>query len=74
MSTKRKLFLTNTQPAKKEREVTNLDTKKMIIKQFERGKKVNVITLDMMLSHTTVSTSLRDNERICEAMKGSAPK
>ena len=34
---------------------------------------VNVIARDMNLSHSTVSTILKDKERIREAVKGSAP-
>ena len=34
---------------------------------------INVIARDMNLSHSTVSTILKDKERICEAVKGSAP-
>ncbi|XP_064101295.1 tigger transposable element-derived protein 1-like [Macrobrachium nipponense] len=44
-----------------------------VIKQFEGGKKVNVIAHDMKLSHSTVSMILKDKERIREAVKGSAP-
>nr|XP_033813474.1 CENPB DNA-binding domain-containing protein 1-like [Geotrypetes seraphini] len=45
----------------------------MIIKQYEGGKKVNVIACDMKLSHSTVSTIIKDKNRIPEAVKGSAP-
>jgi len=47
MSTKRKLSLSTPQPAKKERKVIDLDTKMNVIKQYEGGKKVNVIARDM---------------------------
>ncbi|XP_039593984.1 CENPB DNA-binding domain-containing protein 1-like [Polypterus senegalus] len=73
MSTKRKLSLSTPQPAKKERKAIDLDTKMMIIKQYEGGKKVNAIACDMKLSHSTVSTILKDRNRIREAVKGSAP-
>ncbi|XP_051785316.1 tigger transposable element-derived protein 1-like [Erpetoichthys calabaricus] len=73
MSTKRKLSLCTPQPAKKERKAIDLDTKMMIIKQYEGGKKVNAIACDMKLSHSTVSTILKDKNRIREAVKGSAP-
>ncbi|KAI5626234.1 hypothetical protein C0J50_14224 [Silurus asotus] len=73
MSTKRKLSLSTPQPAKKERKAIDLDTKMKIIKQYEEGKKVNVIARGMKLSHSTVSTILKDKERIREAVKGSAP-
>ncbi|XP_060771024.1 tigger transposable element-derived protein 1-like isoform X4 [Neoarius graeffei] len=60
-------------PAKKARKAIDLDTKMMVIKQHEGGKKVNAIARAMKLSHSTVSTILKDKERICEAVKGSAP-
>ncbi|KAM8769930.1 putative CENPB DNA-binding domain-containing protein 1 [Rhynchonycteris naso] len=61
------------QPAKKGRKAIDLHTKMEVIKQDEGGKKVNVIARDMKLSHLTVSTILKDEERIHEAVKGSAP-
>ena len=71
MSTKRKLSSTP-QPAKKERKAIHLATKMQVIKQYEGGKKVNAIARDFKLSHSTVSTILKDKERIREAVKGSA--
>ena len=73
MSTKRKLSLSTPQPAKKKRKAIDLDTKMKVIKQYEGGKKVNAIARDTKLSHSTVSTILKDKERIREAVKGSAP-
>ena len=62
MSTKRKLPLSTPKHAKKVRKVIDLNTKMMVIRQHEGGKKVNVIACDLKLSHaTTVLT------------KGSAP-
>ena len=72
MSTKRKLSSTP-QPAKKERKAIDLATKMQVIKQYEGGKKVNAIAHNLELSHSTVSTILKDKERIREAVKGSAP-
>ena len=46
--------------------------KMTVIKQYERGKKVSVIARDLQLPHSTVSTILKDKERIHEAVKGSA--
>ncbi|XP_066203011.1 putative CENPB DNA-binding domain-containing protein 1 [Saccopteryx leptura] len=71
MSTKRKLSLSMPQPAKKERKAIHLDMKMKVIKQYKGGKKVNVIARDTKLSHSSVLTILK--ERICEAVKGSAP-
>nr|XP_033811880.1 CENPB DNA-binding domain-containing protein 1-like [Geotrypetes seraphini] len=73
MTTKRKLSLSTPQPSKKERKAIDLDTKMMIIKQYKGGKKVNAIACDIKLSHFTVSTIMKDKNRICEAVKGSAP-
>ena len=73
MSTKRKLSLSTPQPAKKERKAIDLTTKMQVIKQYEGGKKVNAITRDLKLSHSTVSSILKDKERIREAVEGSAP-
>ncbi|XP_064099524.1 tigger transposable element-derived protein 1-like [Macrobrachium nipponense] len=47
--------------------------KMKVIKQSEGGKKVSVIARDLHLPHSTVSTILKDKERIREAVKGSAP-
>ena len=44
-----------------------------VIKEYEGGKKVNSIARDNQLSHSTVSTILKDRERIKEAVKSSAP-
>ena len=46
--------------------------KMKVIKQYEGGKKVSVIARDLQLPHSTVSTILKDKERIHEAVKGSA--
>ena len=51
------------QPAKKERKAIDLATKMQVIKQYEGGKKVNAIARDLKLSHSTVSTILKDKER-----------
>ncbi|XP_066216386.1 putative CENPB DNA-binding domain-containing protein 1 [Saccopteryx leptura] len=73
MSAKRKLSLSMPQPAKKERKAIDIDRKMKVIKQYEGGKKVNVIARDTKLSHSTLSTILKDKERIREAIKGSTP-
>ncbi|XP_076054507.1 putative CENPB DNA-binding domain-containing protein 1 [Oratosquilla oratoria] len=70
MSSKRKILMSIPQPAKNERKAIDLYTKIIVIKQHERGKKVNVIARDMKLSHSTVSTILKDKEKIREAVKG----
>ncbi len=73
MSNKRKLSLATPKPAKKEQKAIDVATKMNVIKQHEGGKKVNAIAHDLKLSHSTVSTILKDKERIHEAVKGSAP-
>ncbi|XP_063875817.1 tigger transposable element-derived protein 1-like [Scylla paramamosain] len=72
MSSKRK-SCSIPKPAKKARKAIDLDMKMKVIKQFERGKRVSVIARDLQLPHSTVSTILKDKERIPEAVKGSAP-
>lgn len=57
---------------RKEREAFDINTKIKVIKQLKWGKKVNVIMSDLKLSHTTVSTILKNKEKICEAVKCSA--
>lgn len=59
--------------AKKPRKAIDLDSKMKIIQQYEGGKKVTSIAHDLKLSHSTVSTILKDKERIREAVKSSAP-
>ena len=73
MSTKKKVPTSTPRPVKKERKAIDLDTKLKVIKQHEEGKKVNMIARDFKLSHSTVSTILKDKDRICEVAKGSAP-
>ena len=73
MATKRKSDFSLSKPAKRERKAIDLDMKMKVIKLYEGGKKVNVIARELQLSHFTVSTILKDKERIREAVKGSAP-
>ena len=44
-----------------------------MVRQHNGGKKVNLNARDLKLSHSTVSTILKDKERICDAVQGSAP-
>ena len=50
--------------ATKKRKTLTLEQKLEVIKQHECGKNVNSIGRDMKLSHSTVSTILKD---ICRA-------
>lgn len=43
MSTNKKLSLCTSQPAKKQRKAVDFDTKLAVTKEYEGGKKVNVI-------------------------------
>ncbi|XP_018419693.1 PREDICTED: tigger transposable element-derived protein 1-like [Nanorana parkeri] len=42
-----------------------------IINDYEAGKKVNAIAQDLNLAHSTISTILKDKERVKEAVKTS---
>ena len=69
MSTKKKLSL-STPTCQDGKKGFDLNTKMMVI---NGGKKVNVIARDLKLSYSNVSTTLKDKERICEAVQVSAP-
>lgn len=73
MFSERKMPSSTYTPAKKSRKTIDLECKMKVIQQYEGGKKVNTIARDLKLSHSTVSTILKDKERIREAVKGSAP-
>ena len=65
----------NTSPeriGKKPRKTLDLEIKKRIITHFEEGKKVNAIAHDLQLSHSTISTVLKNKIKIMEAVKSSA--
>ena len=71
MSTKRKMSSSSPQPDKKKRKTISLHPKMLVIKQFEGGKKkLNVIARDQKLTHSTVSTILKDKERIRNDVNG----
>ncbi|KAM6452654.1 tigger transposable element-derived protein 1-like isoform 3-T3 [Liasis olivaceus] len=57
--------------SKKQRKAISLDLKMKIIKAYDSGKKVNIIAQEEGLAHSTISTILKNKERIREAMKGS---
>lgn len=71
MSGKRKSTSQAEGSSKKQRKAIDLDMKIKVIKDYDAGKKVNVIARDMGLAHSTVSTILKDQQRIREAMKSS---
>ncbi|XP_070623288.1 tigger transposable element-derived protein 1-like isoform X2 [Erythrolamprus reginae] len=57
--------------SKKHRKAISLNLKMKIIKAYDAGKKVNIIAQEEGLAHSTISTILKNKERIREAMKGS---
>ena len=73
MAAKRKPTSSDGNPAKKARKALSLETKMKVIKEYEGGKKVNSIARDNQLSHSTVSTIVKDKDRIKEAVKAAAP-
>ncbi|GAB1610688.1 tigger transposable element-derived protein 1-like, partial [Argonauta hians] len=73
MATKRTPDFSASKPAKRERKAIDLDTKMKAIKMHEGGGRVNDIARELRLTHSTISTIIKDKERILEAVKGSAP-
>ncbi|XP_075070462.1 putative CENPB DNA-binding domain-containing protein 1 [Mixophyes fleayi] len=55
----------------KKRKAIDLEMKIKIIKDYEAGKKVKVIAQDLELAHSTISTILKDKDRVKEAVKAS---
>lgn len=49
----------------------DLELKSRIVKEYESGRKVNAIARDFRLARSTVSTILKDRERIKDAMESS---
>ena len=72
MASKRKSDSDGNQ-TKKARKTLSLETKLNVIKQHEEGKKIISIARDLQLSHSTVSTILKNKDRIKEAVKAAAP-
>ncbi|XP_064085343.1 tigger transposable element-derived protein 1-like [Macrobrachium nipponense] len=73
MAPKRKSDSSECNSAKKARKALTLEMKMEVIKKYEGGMKVNCISRSLHLSHSTVSTILKDKERIKDAVKGAAP-
>ena len=55
--------------AKKRRKAIDLKTKIKIIKDYEDGKNVQAITRSMGMTHSTISTIIKDKEWLKEAAK-----
>lgn len=70
MSPKRK-SKASPENAKKKRKAIDLEKKMKIIKDYEGGKKVHEIAHDLQLAHSTISTILKDKDRVKEAVKAS---
>ncbi|KAM3820995.1 tigger transposable element-derived protein 1-like [Vipera latastei] len=68
---KRKGHGSSEERSKKQRKAISLNLKMKIIKAYDAGKKVNIIAQEEGLAHSTISTILKNKERIREAMKGS---
>ncbi|XP_032090728.1 tigger transposable element-derived protein 1-like isoform X2 [Thamnophis elegans] len=68
---KRKGHGSSEERSKKHRKAISLNLKMKIIKAYDAGKKVNIIAQEEGLAHSTISTILKNKERIREAMKGS---
>lgn len=62
------------QHAVKERKTIDINTKMVLIKQYEGERKVNTITRDLKLLHSKLPSILKDREIICKVVKGSAPR
>uniref|UniRef100_K7GC45 HTH CENPB-type domain-containing protein n=1 Tax=Pelodiscus sinensis TaxID=13735 RepID=K7GC45_PELSI len=58
---------------RKERKTIDLEQKIAIVRQYERGQTVSFMSRKLGLSKSTISTIIKDSDRICEAVKESAP-
>nr|XP_020665086.1 tigger transposable element-derived protein 1 [Pogona vitticeps]XP_020665087.1 tigger transposable element-derived protein 1 [Pogona vitticeps] len=71
MSAKRKNMTSPRGSTKIRRKAIDLEMKMKIINEYEAGKKVKEIARDLELAHSTVSTILKDKNRVKEAVKAS---
>ncbi|XP_006025615.1 tigger transposable element-derived protein 1-like [Alligator sinensis] len=69
MSAKRKSMTSPGGSTKKQRKAIDLEMKMKIINDYEAGKKVKAIARDLELVHSTISTILKDKDRVKEAVK-----
>lgn len=72
MSAKRKNMTSSEGSAINKRKAIDLEIKMKIIQEYEAGKKVKEIARDLELAHSTISTILRDKQRVKEAVKESS--
>ncbi|XP_045149967.1 zinc finger MYM-type protein 5 isoform X3 [Echinops telfairi] len=59
--------------SKRQRRSIDLEVKQKVIKLHEGGKSVNAVARDLGMSHSTITTILKNKEKILRAVKGSAP-
>uniref|UniRef100_K7FQB3 HTH CENPB-type domain-containing protein n=1 Tax=Pelodiscus sinensis TaxID=13735 RepID=K7FQB3_PELSI len=71
MSSKRKRLVIRV--VRKERKIVDLEQKIAIVRQYEGGQTVSFMLRKLGLSKSTISTIMKNSDRICEAVKGSAP-
>ena len=70
MGPKRKSTSPAGTPSKK-RKAINLEIKSKVVKLYEGGQKMSTIARDLSLSHSTVSTIVKNKEKIMSAIKSS---
>ncbi|KAM3845052.1 tigger transposable element-derived protein 1-like [Vipera latastei] len=70
MSSNRKNPSSTEASSKRRRKVIDLNLKMKIIKAYEAGKKIHKIAKEEGLAHSTLSATVKDRERIREALKG----
>ncbi|KAM9604243.1 zinc finger MYM-type protein 5 isoform 1-T2 [Trichechus inunguis] len=73
MAPKRSKTSASNSSSKRQRKSIDLEVKQKVIKQHEGGKSVNAIARDLGMSHSTITTILKNKEKILQAVKGSAP-
>ncbi|XP_075418980.1 zinc finger MYM-type protein 5 isoform X3 [Tenrec ecaudatus] len=59
--------------SKRQRRSIDLEVKQKVIELHEGGKSVNAVARDLGMSHSTITTILKNKEKILRAVKGSAP-
>uniref|UniRef100_K7FKY7 HTH CENPB-type domain-containing protein n=1 Tax=Pelodiscus sinensis TaxID=13735 RepID=K7FKY7_PELSI len=58
---------------KRKRKTIDLEHKIAIVRQYEGGQTVSFVSRKLGTSKSSISTIIKDSDRICEAVKGSAP-
>jgi predicted transcriptional regulator len=73
VSENRKCDAQNVNSTKKSRKAITLEIKHEILSQHESGMKVNELAFKFKLSHSTVSTILKDKEKYLKEVKSAKP-